>query len=131
MLVPHWVGWTHPSFYIIFMFLVYVSKLILMFVPPSSLLFGMSCLSPRCLLLICFRVLHYYTILSKVWVLYNVTRIMNPCFVFIWWRYILKVYKMLCILYFFFIVIENIINNTPPLRRWGLLRKITWKIIKH
>ena len=102
MLFSYWVGWIHPSFCIIFMFLVYISRLILLFVPPSSLLFGMSCLFPRCLLLICLRVLCYYSILSKVRVLYNVTSIMNPCFVFIWWRYILKVYKMLCILYILF-----------------------------
>jgi hypothetical protein len=99
MLFPHWVDWTHPSFYIIFRFLVYVSRLTLLFVSASSLLFGMSCLFPQGLLLICLRVLHYYTILFKVWVLYNVTRITNPRFVFIWWRDILKVYEMLYILY--------------------------------
>jgi hypothetical protein len=98
-LTPHFI---YPSFYIIFMFLVYVSRLILLFVPPSSFLCGMSWLFSRCLLLICFRVLCYYIILSKVWVLYNVTRIMNPCFVFIWWRDILKVYKMPCILKLWF-----------------------------
>jgi hypothetical protein len=49
MLFTHWVGWTHPSFFIIIIYksLASISMLFLLRVPASSLLIGMTCLFPR------------------------------------------------------------------------------------